>query len=197
MLIHLRMSGDLVIEGADAPFQKHARVLFFFRDERRLSFIDPRKFGRVWLVDDPQTILGKLGPESLDSKFSVDELYQKLLTKRRQLKQLMLDQTFIAGLGNIYTDEILNLARLHPARISSSLSWEETNRMVEAMQTILSEGILRNGSSIDWVYRGGEFQNQFRAYQRRDQPCKNCGTLIQRMVIGQRSTYYCPFCQVI
>lgn len=191
------MSGDLVIERANTPIQIHARVLFYFRDDWRLTFIDPRKFGRIWLLDDPQRILSKLGPEPFDSEFSTLDLHKKLNSKQRLLKPLLLDQTFLAGLGNIYTDEILNLARLHPARISRTITLNEAEQMHSAIHAILTEAIRRNGSSIDWVYRGGEFQNQFRVYQRQDHPCKTCGTKIERMVIGQRSTYYCPFCQVI
>ena len=196
LLIHLRMSGDLLVEKADAEIQKHARILFFFRDGWRLSFIDPRKFGRAWLVADPMEILGKLGPEPFDPEFSNSTFHQRLKSKNRQLKPLLIDQSFLAGLGNIYVDESLNLARIHPARLSSSISEEEAQQLRSAIQSVLSEGIRNNGSSIDWVYRGGEFQNHFRVYGRQGESCHECGTQIQRIVIGQRSTYYCPFCQV-
>ena len=101
----------------------------------------------------------------------------------------------MAGLGNIYTDEALHLAHLHPNRISNRLSLQEVERLLELIHIVLSEGIRRNGASIDWVYRGGDFQNTFRAYQRTGQPCPVCGHPIERILVGQRGTHYCPICQ--
>ena len=121
MLIHLRMSGDLIVETPQQPLAPHHRVVFFLAETGqqavfRLAFNDARKFGRIWLVDDVQEVLNGLGPEPLDANFSAQDLYQKLQNSRRQLKPLLLDQSFLAGLGNIYTDEALHLARLHPLR---------------------------------------------------------------------------------
>ena len=119
-----------------------------------------------------------------------------MLTGRsRQLKPLLLDQTFLAGLGNIYTDEALHLAKLHPLRRSDTLSLLEAQCLLAAIRSILCEGIARNGASIDWVYRGGDFQNHFRVYGREDQPCPACGTPITRLVVGQRGTHVCIHCQ--
>jgi formamidopyrimidine-DNA glycosylase len=108
-----------------------------------------------------------------------------------------LDQTFLAGLGNIYTDEALNLARLHPLAISHSLKFEQAEQLWSAIRQVLEEGIRRNGASIDWVYRGGDFQNYFRVYQRTSMPCPACGTPVQRMLVGQRGTHFCPNCQIL
>jgi formamidopyrimidine-DNA glycosylase len=119
-----------------------------------------------------------------------------MLTKRkRQLKPLLLDQTFVAGLGNIYTDEALFLARLHPLTPSNRLASHQSAGLLASIREVLQEGILHNGASIDWVYRGGDFQNHFRVYQRTGEPCLVCGADIQRILVGQRSSHFCPECQ--
>jgi formamidopyrimidine-DNA glycosylase len=197
LLVHLKMSGDLYLQPVNMVPSAHSRVIFNFEGDWRLVFDDPRKFGRIWLVDDPQTIIGALGPEPLDPDFNAADLYRRLHSSNRMLKPLLMDQTFLAGLGNIYTDEALHLGRLHPMKKSSSITQEETTRLWEAIRAILMEGIRRNGASIDWVYRGGNFQNFFRVYGRADQACPECGTPILRMVVSQRGTYICPFCQVL
>jgi formamidopyrimidine-DNA glycosylase len=110
---------------------------------------------------------------------------------------LLLDQTFLAGLGNIYTDEALHIAKLHPLEISDSISEKQAKALHEAIRKVLKEGILRNGASIDWIYRGGEYQHYFRVYDRAGEPCNVCGTPIQRLVVGQRGTHICPNCQTV
>jgi formamidopyrimidine-DNA glycosylase len=197
LLVHLRMSGDLVVEPADAPLPTHHRLVLYFESGRRLSFNDPRKFGRVWLTPDPQSVLGGLGPEPFSADFTPERLFSMLHERRRQLKPVLLDQSFLAGLGNIYSDEALHRARLHPLRTSDSLTQAEAGRLWEAIRAVLEEGIRRNGASIDWVYRGGDFQNYFRVYQRTAEPCPVCGTPIERIVVGQRGTHFCPNCQVL
>ena len=163
--------------------------------EIQLVFNDARKFGRVWLVHDVNRVLGDLGPEPLDERLSQDEFYAHLNATHRQLKPLLLDQTFLAGLGNIYVDEALNLAKLHPLTHSNALTKAQSARLLDCIRLVLQEGIRRNGASIDWVYRGGDFQNYFRVYQRTGQPCPECGTLIARILVGQRGTHFCPHCQ--
>lgn len=195
LLIHLRMSGDLLVEAQSAPIATHHRLMLELEGDLRLAFNDPRKFGRVWLATDPQRIFGSLGPEPLDPAFSAEELYHRLENTRRQLKPLLLDQTFIAGMGNIYTDEALHMARLHPLQAANSLSPEQAAQLWESIRAVLLDGIQRQGASIDWVYRGGDFQNYFRVYQRTGEPCPVCGTPVARMVIGQRGTHFCPRCQ--
>jgi len=200
LLVHLRMSGDLRVDGLNdsgqlLPLQPHDRAVFAFESGLRLAFNDARKFGRIWLVDDPQTVTGSLGPEPLDPGFAWEELYRRLHASARRLKPLLLDQSFLAGLGNIYTDEALFAAGLHPSMAANTLSEEHAERLWTAIRAVLQEGILRNGASIDWVYRGGNFQNHFRVYRRTGQPCMVCGTSIQRKIIGQRSTHFCPVCQ--
>lgn len=201
LLVHLRMSGDLRLEnssgsdGSIIPHQKHDRLVLNFANECRLAFNDPRKFGRVWLVKDAQEVLGDLGPEPLDPDLSPEIFHSMLTSRSRQLKPLLMDQNFLAGLGNIYTDEALHLAKLHPLRSSNQLNRQESGRLLNAIRAILEEGIRRNGASIDWAYRGGEFQNHFRVYGRTGEACPECGATIQRLVVGQRSTHICPKCQ--
>ncbi len=202
LVIHLRMSGDLWLEAADAEMAPHHRMLFYLDDPDsngnkllRLAFNDTRKFGRVWLVEDPQEILSHLGPEPLSEEFTPQLLYERLQGRRRQLKPLLLEQEFIAGIGNIYADEALHRAKLHPLVHSHTLSFEEAEQLWKSIRRVLKEGIRRSGASIDWVYRGGDFQNYFQVYRRTDQPCHRCGAPIQHLKVGQRSTHICPNCQ--
>jgi formamidopyrimidine-DNA glycosylase len=195
LLFHLRMSGDLLVEPQQAPIAAHHRLMLDLEGGLRLAFNDARKFGRAWLVADPERILGGLGPEPLAPSFTAETFYQLLKHTRRQLKPLLLDQSFIAGLGNIYTDEALHLAGLHPLQAADSLDEAQAARLWESIRHVLVDGIQRQGASIDWVYRGGDFQNYFRVYQRTGQPCPVCGTPVARMVIGQRGTHFCPRCQ--
>lgn len=195
LLIHLRMSGDLTVEDQAAAPAPHDRLILDLEGGLRLAFNDTRKFGRAWLVSNPQNVLGNLGPEPLDENFTPQEFHLRLLAHRRQLKPLLLDQTFLAGLGNIYTDEALFLAGLHPLIISNTLIPSQSHKLLESIRQVLRDGILRQGASIDWVYRGGDFQNYFKVYQRTNEPCPTCATPIQRMLVGQRGTHYCPHCQ--
>jgi formamidopyrimidine-DNA glycosylase len=196
LLVHLRMSGDLLVVLGGYQPAKHDRLILSLSEDARLIFNDTRKFGRVWLTDHPEAVLADLGPEPFSDGLSVELFYSRLHARRRQLKPLLLDQTFLAGLGNIYTDEALHLARLHPLTLSDSLSRDQAEGLLRAIREVLQEGIRRNGASIDWVYRGGDYQNHFRVYGRTGQPCPVCGTKIERMVIGQRGTHFCPKCQL-
>ena len=196
LLIHLRMSGDLFIKEGKIKPEKHDRLILKLSGDRSLVFNDTRKFGRVWLMADTESVLGKLGPEPLSRSFTSQWLYVALHNRSRQLKPLLLDQTFLAGLGNIYTDEALHIAKLHPLAVSDSITAKQARVLQDAVRKVLKEGIHRNGASIDWVYRGGEFQNHFRVYDRKGKPCPACGTKIERIIVGQRSTYYCPKCQM-
>lgn len=197
LLIHLRMSGDLLIKDSTIRPEKHDRLRLKLSDNKALFFNDTRKFGRVWLTANLDEVIGKLGPEPLGKDFTPQWLFTALHSKRRQIKPLLLDQTFLAGLGNIYTDESLNIARLHPNVLSDSVTRKQAEALHEAIQRVLKEGIRRNGASFDWVYRGGEFQNHFRVYDREGKPCPRCGTEIIRLVVGQRGTHICPKCQVL
>jgi len=201
LLIHLRMSGDLLIKEGKIKPEKHDRlILSLLSADNRLSnlvFNDTRKFGRVWLTASPEDVLGKLGPEPLSRAFTPGWLHTALHNKHRLLKPLLLDQTFLAGLGNIYADESLHLAKIHPLAASDSVTVDQAQALHDAIRKVLKEGIRRNGASFDWVYRGGEYQNYFRVYDRAGKPCPVCGTNIERIIVGQRSTHFCPTCQML
>jgi formamidopyrimidine-DNA glycosylase len=197
LVFHLRMSGDLLVEKESDPVAPHHRFLVIFEDSIRLAFNDIRKFGRVWLLEDTTPLLKKLGPEPLDKSLTPDIFHSRISIRRRQLKPLLLDQSFLAGLGNIYTDEALHRSHLHPQTLASSLNQEKSANLLQNIREVLKAGIAANGASIDWVYRGGGFQNQFQVYQRKGEPCYQCGTPIERIVVGQRGTHICPQCQTI
>ncbi len=201
LLIHLRMSGDLRLEaalddnGQPVPAGRYDRVIFLLDDGLRLAFEDTRKFGRIWYVDDPAIVLGKLGPEPFDPQLTAETFGKLLRTHSRQIKPLLMDQSFLAGLGNIYTDEALHLARIHPLQLSNRLDDAAANKLLLAIRQVLQTGIQENGASIDWVYKGGNFQNKFQVYQRSVANCYSCGAKIERIVVGQRGTHFCPVCQ--
>ncbi|KAF0109152.1 MAG: formamidopyrimidine-DNA glycosylase [Anaerolineaceae bacterium] len=195
LLIHLRMSGGLLVVLGGYQPEKHDRLILKLTDDTSLIFSDPRKFGRVWLVDDPARVFADLGPEPLSEAFTAGWLFAALRARRRQLKPLLLDQTFLAGLGNIYVDESLHRAKLHPLTPSDRVTARQAEGLRNAIRATLEEGIRQNGASIDWVYRGGGFQNQFRVYGRTGQACPVCGRKIQRLTVGQRGTHFCPKCQ--
>jgi len=197
LLIHLRMSGDVHIKKGRVKPEKHDRLILSLSNGRHLIFNDTRKFGRVWLTDDLQNMFEHLGPEPLADEFTPRGLYEGLRARRRQLKPLLLDQSFLAGLGNIYTDEALHLAKLHPRASSSGVSARQAAALHRSIRAVLSEAIRRNGASLDWVYRGGEYQNHFRVYDREGQRCPVCGTTIAKIVVGQRGTHICPRCQKV
>lgn len=195
LIIHLRMSGDLLIRGGRAPHHKHDRLIIHFDNARYLAFSNMRKFGRVWLTPTPNDVLGKLGPEPLEDAFTAALLHKKLQQHKRQIKPLLLDQRFLAGMGNIYTDEALYLAGLHPLTKSDLIKRKQAEGLWQSIRQVLREGIRRNGTSIDWIYRGGDFQHDLNVYGRADEPCLHCGTPIMRITVGQRGTHFCPQCQ--
>lgn len=195
LFIHLRMSGDMQVKPEGYVAQKHDRLILALSGGLELVFNDPRKFGRVWLVADPATVTGRLGPEPFASEFTFEMFHSQLHRHRRQIKTLLLDQSFLAGVGNIYSDEALHMAGLHPLTQSDTIYIEKAKILFEAIRAVLQTGIEHNGASIDWVYRGGDFQNFFRVYGREGQACPTCGTSIVRIIVGQRSSHFCPVCQ--
>ncbi len=196
LIVHLRMSGDLVLRLSDQEKKKHDRLVLGLNNGYDFIFTDARKFGRVWLVDDVLQVTGSLGPEPFDPFLTDEKFYIMLRSKSRQIKPLLMDQTFLAGLGNIYTDESLFTAGIHPKTRSNEISPAKSAQLLESIRSCLQEGILNHGASIDWVYRGGDFQEKFQVYRRTGLPCVRCGKPIKRMMLGQRGTHYCPDCQV-
>ena len=194
MVVHLRMSGDLRVDINQKEPIKHDHLILGFNNGMHLAFNDARKFGRVWLLDNPDSLFEKIGPEPFDFPTS-EAFFLHIRNHKRQLKPLLMDQKFMAGLGNIYTDEALHISNLHPLTIAATLSFDQAEILLEAIRSVLCLGIERNGASIDWFYRGGSFQNEFQVYGRKGLPCLNCGTLINKIVVGQRGTHYCPNCQ--
>lgn len=203
LIVHLRMTGQLDVQPADTPLDPHHHIILTLDDGNELRFRDTRKFGRFYLVADPTDIIGALGPEPIDHDFTLETLKERLANRHRQLKPLLLDQTFVAGLGNIYVDEALWRAKLHPERLSDSLSEEELEALYEAMRTVLEIGIRNAGTSLgegstNYLSvagrRGGNKEN-LRVFRRTGLPCPRCGTPIQRLVVGQRATHICPVCQ--
>ncbi|MCK4304860.1 MAG: DNA-formamidopyrimidine glycosylase [Candidatus Eisenbacteria sp.] len=195
LVVHLRMSGDLRTESEGAPLPAHCRLVLQLDGGLRLCFTDARKFGRIWLTAEPTEIVGGLGLEPLEPGFTARLLQRLLENQRRRIKPLLLDQAFIAGLGNIYTDEALNLARVHPLRSANTLSPAETASLCRSIRHVLRKGIRYGGTSFDWAYRGGDYQRYLRVYHRASLPCRRCRAPIERTVVAQRGTYFCPVCQ--
>lgn len=199
LVVHLRMTGELRVLAADVPVDKHTHVLFTLESGGILRYRDIRKFGRMWLVEDPDAIVGKLGPEPLSNDFSMDLLAQRLAGRKATIKGLLLNQAVVAGIGNIYADEALFRAQIHPRRAGGDLTKAEISRLWQAVRAVLQAGIDGRGSSLqDYAPPSGGkgiFQEQHQVFRRSGEPCSQCGAAIRRMVLSQRSTHFCPVCQ--
>ena len=185
----------------DPVHLRYCRVCFNLTDGRRLLYTDPRKFGRIelWARERETEALVGLGMEPLGDEFTVERLVGSLAGRKGAIKQVLLDQTVIAGLGNIYADEALFYAAIHPLRPAHSLSEDEIRLLHEGIVSTLTLGIEHGGTSFseyrDLWGEAGENYDHVRVYQQNGKPCARCGTLIERIVVGQRSTHYCPSCQ--
>lgn len=196
--IHLRMTGRLRVAPADEPDDPALRAALDMDNGFQLRFSDVRKFGRLyWIPSGDASLFSKLGPEPLDG-LTLDG-FSQIVNRRRQIKGILLDQTRIAGVGNIYADESLYRARIHPAERGCDLSPESVARLYESLRAVLNESIGLRGTSyrdyVDSLGRRGEFQEQLAVYGRKGRPCPNCGTPIQRDVVVNRGTHFCPSCQ--
>jgi formamidopyrimidine-DNA glycosylase len=204
LIVHLRMTGRLQVgEPAFLP-DKHTHVLLDLDDGRRLYYQDSRKFGRLWLVPDPAPVLRRLGPEPFGQELTLEHLAGRLAGRTATIKALLLDQSILAGVGNIYADEALFHARIHPARPAGSLSSGEITALIGAVAQVLAEGVAHGGSSLgdsgltNYVRPGGEqggYQGDHKVFHRTGKPCYLCGTPVERIVLAQRSTHFCPNCQ--
>jgi formamidopyrimidine-DNA glycosylase len=203
MLLHLRMSGRLHLVPCDLPRKKHEHVILSLKDGRQLRFHDTRKFGRFYLISDDEKILGRLGPEPLASSFTLKIFARSLSPRKRLLKPLLLDQTFIAGLGNIYVDEALWESKIDPRRIAASLSKSEIRALHRAIPRVLKRGLKNLGTSLGTgktnfysiAKHQGRNRDELKVFRRTDQPCPRCQATIRRIIVGQRSTHICPKCQ--
>lgn len=199
LIIHLRMTGHLAVVDASLPTDKHTHTVFELDNGQELRFRDTRKFGRVYLVQDPQEVLGALGPEPLADDFTAESLAAIIEGRKRLLKPFLLDQSMIAGIGNIYADEALFYARLHPERRTDTLSRAEIEALHAGIRHTLALGIAREGASISTYVKPdgqkGDMQNAVNVFRRTGQSCYRCGDVIQRIIVGGRSTHYCATCQ--
>jgi formamidopyrimidine-DNA glycosylase len=204
LMLHLRMTGQLRMMPADAPRDSHTHVVFELHTGERLHYRDMRKFGRFYLVDDPQAILSNLGPEPLSEDFTPIDLCNAIQGRRASIKSLLLDQKVVAGLGNIYADEALFLAAIDPRRPGSSLTLADCSRLHASIRLTLAQAVREGGSTLGGSalsnYRRpvgvqGEYQERHRVFRRTGEPCPVCGTPIERIKLAQRSTHFCPTCQ--
>ena len=198
-IVHLGMTGNLVVRPASAPFPPHTHAWISLDNEKELRYTDPRRFGRMLVLpqNDTAQILGPLGLDPLEA--TEEQFRNKLHSKRARIKAVLLDQRAFRGMGNIYTDESLWRARIHPARLAANLTRQEIARLYRAAQSILREAIRLGGSSIsDYVNaegQPGEFQIRHRVYDREGKKCSRCGARIRRIIVAGRSSYFCPRCQ--
>jgi formamidopyrimidine-DNA glycosylase len=197
LVVHLKMTGSLLLN--PELKDRYARVIFHLDDGSRLIFNDRRRLGALWLLEDEQTVTGKLGPEPLDTEFTVDTLAERLRQRQAPIKAVLLDQGFIAGIGNMYADEALFAAKIHPLRKASSLSAKEIRNLYKAIVDVLRLAIDSKGASVDTYKRPdgglGTAHDNFNVAHRAGKPCPVCGISIQRIALRNRGSYFCPNCQ--
>ncbi|MFC2007853.1 bifunctional DNA-formamidopyrimidine glycosylase/DNA-(apurinic or apyrimidinic site) lyase [Chloroflexota bacterium] len=198
LVIHLRMTGALLINSA-LPDERFIRAVIHLDEGQDIYFRDPRKFGVMWLSADETAITGKLGPEPLEDGFTTEVLTRLLCDRVAPIKALLLEQALVAGIGNMYADEAIFAAGIHPLRRGGSLSRDEVARLFVVIQQVLRAAIDHQGASVRNYYRpGGELGTahfQFNVAHCGGKPCNKCGTPIQRVVVRNRGTYFCPRCQ--
>ncbi len=200
LAIQVKMTGQLDVLPIGAPSDRHVHAVFALDDGNELRLRDTRKFGRLALYTrgEAQRVLGALGPEPLAEAFTLADFRRLLRRRKARLKPLLMDQAFLAGVGNIYADEALWRARLHPLRSAARLRPEQERLLYGALRDVLTEAIERRGSSVD-DYRApggiGEMQHHLNVYGRTGKPCPRCGRPTRRMVIGARSSHFCSWCQ--
>ncbi len=205
VVLHLRMTGCLLVTPADYPEEKHTHLVFHLSGGRELRFSDTRRFGRFWLLRqgeaDTYTGMEKLGAEPFDPGFSGEYLSTRLGKRKKAIKECLLEQSVIAGIGNIYSDEILFAARVHPARPASTLTTEEWNRLASVIPERLAFFAEKNKTTPEeyLAAKGQDYRNTpfLQVYGHGGEPCPACGETLCRTVIGGRSSVYCPTCQKI
>jgi formamidopyrimidine-DNA glycosylase len=205
LLVHLRMTGRFLLLPIDRELPKHSHAVFYFADESRLIFQDQRHFGLMKLLDTENLFkakeLEKLAPEPFSDEFDVPYLKRTLQSSKRSLKEFLLDQTKVCGLGNIYASEAMFLAKVNPQRAADKLPARKVPLLFEKIREVLAESIAHGSTlnvdpeNIDGSYYGGDYEDHWRVYDREGLPCGICQTSIRRIVQGGRSTFFCPQCQ--
>jgi len=204
LVVHLRMTGQLLWVKQDTPLQKHTRVRIFFPNNQELRFVDQRTFGKIWLAPntlfDVVTGLTNMGPELFSPEFSVQYLQEQLQGKLGIIKSALLDQTLIAGLGNIYADEVLFLAGLRPNTVCANIKRSQIKKLHQVILQVLEQAIEAGGTSFsDFVHItgvNGNYAGMAWVYGREAEPCRCCGSLIERIKLAGRSSHFCPKCQI-
>lgn len=205
LVIHLGMSGRLLLRNQETASLTHVRMSITFKDGSILCLQDPRRFSRVWLVNSKAAIttvvpaLEKIGVEPLSENLTEPYLHQKLLTRTQAVKAVLLDQAVIAGLGNIYADETLFKAHIHPLASARTLTGAQRQCLIDAIKSVLTSAIKSGGTTLrnysDSAGVNGRYQQQAWVYGRSGEPCRDCGCLIRKVVVTARSTHFCPRCQ--
>ncbi len=201
VLVHLGMSGSLRLEDPASPRRKHDHVEWRLDNGHALRLHDPRRFGAVLTdrVEAPHERLATLGPEPLGETFDGDYLASRLAGRRVAVKQAIMNASIVVGVGNIYASEALFLAGIHPARPAGSLGRDECNALAAAIRHVLAAAIEQGGTTLrDFLAPSGDpgyFRQTLNVYERTDQPCRRCGTPVERITLGQRSSWFCPGCQ--
>ncbi len=197
LVIHLRMTGQIIY----GDKQEKSKIVFLLSDGKYLNFLDQRVMGEIKLINDWRDLpfIKQMGPEPLDKGFSLEKFQEMLKGKKTKIKPLLMDQGFIAGIGNLYAVEILFRAKANPLRPANSLVLSEIKKIYSAIKEVLEEGIWHRGSSVD-TYRDargekGKFEQRIRVYGRKGEPCFGCGDPIEKITLGGRGTYFCPKCQ--
>ena len=197
LIIHLKMAGALLLNPKEAD--RHTRVIFHLDNGSQLIFTDRRRLGAIWLIENEQAVTGKLGPEPLTPEFTAETLAKRLQSHQAPIKAVLLDQAFLAGIGNMYADEALFAARIHPLRKANSLSSQEIENLHKAIVGILRSAIDSKGASVDTYKRPdgklGTAHSNFSVAHRGGKLCLICDTPIQRLAIRNRGSYFCPNCQ--
>jgi len=205
LIAHLRMSGRFMLLPVERELPKYTHAIFYFEDEMRLIFQDQRHFGFMKIVKTANLFeskeLKKLAPEPFSEDFNPQYFRDVLKTSKKNIKEFLLDQTKVLGLGNIYASEALFLAKVNPQISADKISTRKANVLFEKIRDVLAESIAHgstlnvNPENIDGSYYGGGYEDRWRVYDREKEPCPNCETPIKRIVQGTRSTYFCPRCQ--
>lgn len=201
VIAHLGMSGQMLIQQPDSPAERHLRIRLDLSNGSQLRFVDQRMFGGVWLADgDPPLEIAHIARDPLDDAFDDDAFVRRVRRSRSGIKRLMLDQTVVSGVGNIYADEALWRARLHGERPGVRMTGVQLRELLAAVREVMTSALAQGGTSFDSLYvnvngQSGYFERSLEAYGREGQPCSRCGTPVLRVAFANRSSYFCPVCQ--